>query len=281
METNFERRDKILELRSNGLSYRKISEALNCAKSTVAFYCNKKRYDPEKEIKKEAAKLEYEKIVCEAVAKCQNINQVCKYLGKKATNTNYRVVDSVIKKYNLDTSHFCVDYTKKNIHNPYTREEIFVKDSPVCPYKAKLALFKYGLKEWKCEKCGRTEWEGEEIPLQIHHINGNNRDNRLENLQVLCPNCHAQTDTYCGKKKRRNFPEIRVEKQKKSVEDRKSKKNSLNISRELLIEAFREHGSFLQVGKLFGVSDNAVRKWCKSFNLPEKTKEMQKFFANE
>lgn len=58
-----------------------------------------------------------------------------------------------------------------------------------------------GYKEYICEKCKRTEWEGEPISLELHHMNGDNRDNRIENLQLLCPNCHAQTDNYRGRKK--------------------------------------------------------------------------------
>ena len=55
------------------------------------------------------------------------------------------------------------------------------------------------IKEYKCERCGRTEWEGFPIPLELHHLNGVHNDNRLENLQILCPNCHALTDNYSGK----------------------------------------------------------------------------------
>ena len=51
----------------------------------------------------------------------------------------------------------------------------------------------------KCECCGNTEWLNQPINLEIHHINGNHFDNDLNNLQLLCPNCHSYTDNYCGK----------------------------------------------------------------------------------
>lgn len=66
-------------------------------------------------------------------------------------------------------------------------------------YTFKERLFRDGIKERKCEKCGITEWMGEKIVLQVHHIDGNNQNNAIENIQILCPNCHSQTDNFCGK----------------------------------------------------------------------------------
>jgi DNA-binding CsgD family transcriptional regulator/5-methylcytosine-specific restriction endonuclease McrA len=63
----------------------------------------------------------------------------------------------------------------------------------------KLRLVKEGLKEPSCERCGVGEWRGEPLSLALHHINGDRLDNRLENLELLCPNCHSQTDTYSGR----------------------------------------------------------------------------------
>ena len=56
-----------------------------------------------------------------------------------------------------------------------------------------------GYKEHKCECCGLTEWLGQPIPLEVHHKDGNAHNNVIENYQLLCPNCHAQTDSYRGK----------------------------------------------------------------------------------
>lgn len=66
-------------------------------------------------------------------------------------------------------------------------------------HKLKERLIQEGYKEERCEKCGLTEWLGNPIPLQLHHKDGNHDNNLLENLEILCPNCHSLTDTYAGK----------------------------------------------------------------------------------
>ena len=65
----------------------------------------------------------------------------------------------------------------------------------------KARLIKEGYIEYKCAICGIKDWLGQPLSLQLDHINGINDDHRLENLRLLCPNCHSQTDTYAGKNK--------------------------------------------------------------------------------
>ncbi len=65
--------------------------------------------------------------------------------------------------------------------------------------KIKEKLFGFGLKKKKCENCKLVEWMGGGIPLELHHRNGDNKDNRLNNLQILCPNCHSLTSNYAGR----------------------------------------------------------------------------------
>jgi DNA-binding CsgD family transcriptional regulator len=74
----------------------------------------------------------------------------------------------------------------------------------------KLRLIKEGLKESRCEQCGLTVWNGAPLSLALHHINGDRLDNRLVNLELLCPNCHSQTDTYSGRNGHRRLPHLRA-----------------------------------------------------------------------
>ena len=67
--------------------------------------------------------------------------------------------------------------------------------------KLKKRLIREGLKENKCEICEITEWNGKEISMQLDHIDGDSHNHKLENLRMTCPNCHSQTETYCGKNK--------------------------------------------------------------------------------
>jgi hypothetical protein len=80
-----------------------------------------------------------------------------------------------------------------------TAEEL-AKNPLVSSHKLKLRILEDGIKEHKCECCGLTSWNGKPIPLELHHIDGNHYNNDLSNLQILCPNCHAQTSNYSCKK---------------------------------------------------------------------------------
>jgi hypothetical protein len=73
------------------------------------------------------------------------------------------------------------------------------KGSFISSHRLKLKLLEDGLKDRCCERCGQADWLGEPIPIELHHVNGDRFDNRLPNLQLLCPNCHALTDNHAGK----------------------------------------------------------------------------------
>ena len=82
-------------------------------------------------------------------------------------------------------------------------DTIFVRGIKRNRYHLKRRLLADGLKDPACEECGIVEWRGRPLPLELHHANGDGTDNRIENLYLLCPNCHSQTDTWGGRNARR------------------------------------------------------------------------------
>ena len=88
-------------------------------------------------------------------------------------------------------------FSKKT--NGMTLVEYLNKSVDIQSNKIRKKLLQEGYKEHRCERCGLTEWLGQPIPLELHHIDGDKNNNTLENFQLLCPNCHAFTDSYRGK----------------------------------------------------------------------------------
>jgi hypothetical protein len=116
----------------------------------------------------------------------------------------------------IDFSHFKGQAANKGKAFVGQRQDIQLYLSnqlPIQSHTLKLMLIRDGLKEHRCEVCRRTEWNGKPIPIQLHHCDGNNCNNALNNLQILCANCHAQTETYCSKNR------VKVRSQDRPVSD--------------------------------------------------------------
>jgi 5-methylcytosine-specific restriction endonuclease McrA len=78
-------------------------------------------------------------------------------------------------------------------------EALLVCDQPRSRINIKQRLFAEGVKQSRCEECGISAWHGQPLSLALHHRNGDGRDNRIENLAILCPNCHSQTPNFSAK----------------------------------------------------------------------------------
>lgn len=141
----------------------------------------------------------------EAVKTSLSYAEVLRKIGLKAAGSNYDTVKRKISELGLDTSHMTGKVWNQGERYKPVKEarplsEILVEHSTwINTNNLRQRLIKEGVKERKCECCGRSEWMGEPIALELHHVNGVKNDLRIENLQILCPNCHAFTDNYRGR----------------------------------------------------------------------------------
>lgn len=148
----------------------------------------------------------------EAVANSRSFRQVLGALNLREAGGNYTQIKKYIGEYGLNMDHFTGRLWSKGlkgIGKPHIQlKDILVESSTYQSYKLKNRLFKEGLKSPYCEECGWAQFsEDGRLPLELDHINGRREDNRLENLRILCPNCHSLKPTHRGcNPNRRNKP---------------------------------------------------------------------------
>ncbi len=135
-----------------------------------------------------------DKQIIEAVKNSGSIRQVLIKLDLAEAGGNYSSIKKKFRELQLDTSHFHGQGWNKglkvNFNSTQSIREILVKNSDFQTSHLRQRLIREGIKEYKCERCSRKKWMGYKIPLTLHHINRDNCDNRIENLLVLCANCH-------------------------------------------------------------------------------------------
>lgn len=143
----------------------------------------------------------------QAVLSSQSIAQVLLSLGLAPKGGNYKVLYRYAKYYNIDITHLQTGHgwnrglttgPKRSIDDYLSNKQ------SISSFKLKIRLLKENIFEHKCSKCNLNEWLNKPIPLELHHKDGNNENNNLSNLELLCPNCHALTDTYRGKNQERS-----------------------------------------------------------------------------
>lgn len=139
----------------------------------------------------------------EAARSSSSIRQVLKKLGLREAGGNYSQIKKYLKYYNISSGHFKGRAWNKGMTMPYlprlSLKAVLVENSNYQSYKLKLRLIREGLKKGRCELCGWSQATIDgRVPLELDHINGDSNDNRLENLRILCPNCHSLQPTHRG-----------------------------------------------------------------------------------
>jgi len=234
----------------------------------------------------------------EAVRSSRSYSEALRKLGLRPVGNNHRQFRKWVDEiWQIPTGHFdphaaAIEGLKRNAaRRAVPLPEILVEGSTYKRDRLKKRLIAEGLKQNRCEMCGQDEnWRGRHMALIIDHINGVRDDNRLENLQIVCPNCAATLETDCGRA-RQGEPPLRnckrcgvlyrawSHKQKYCSRECGTKRTLLATDfgrefperrkvdrppREQLLEEI-EATSYVAVGRRYGVSDNAIRKWLRQY----------------
>lgn len=219
-------------------------------------------------------KIEYTKnSLINVINKSENFHQVLVEFGRNPSGASYRTLHKKIAEWDINCDHFLTptEIIQKNYSEgklfKKLESEIFTINSKVSRSTVRRRIISDSLKEYKCVKCGNEgEWMGKTITLILDHINGVNNDHRLENLRFLCPNCNATLKTHC-----KGYVGL-VDKPKKIdgrtiKQDRSNTRKVKNRPSKDELEEMLKETTYKAIGRKYGVSDNAIRKWAKSYKL--------------
>ena len=220
------------------------------------------------------------------VSESNSLSEILRKQGKSISGSSMSILKSNLNNYNIKY-HFLDNKQSSNLYKKKTLSDILTENSTYSSHYLKLRLIKEGLKKDFCEICGQNNiWNNIKLSLQLDHINGNHYDNRLENLRIVCPNCHTQTSTFSSKKRKiKHFcidcnktisrTSIRCNHCARIYHSKHKVPIELLPSKEELKKMIFSI-SFTEIGKKYNVSDSCIRKWCKKENLPYTKKEIRK-----
>ena len=211
--------------------------------------------------------------------------ELIKKLGYRTSHgKNYETVQNRLDELKISTEHF----TSKTKPAKRTEENVFCENSTAAQTTLRRFYLKQENIKYQCSECGHLgEWNGKPLSLQLDHKDGDNTNNKLDNLRWLCPNCHSQTKTFagrnqqastktnkyntyrclnCGKEVTRKSNRCKTCAQKQIKKIRPTRNELKNI-----LQA--QNGNFTKVSMMCSVSTTTVRRWCEELNLSSKSKD--------
>jgi hypothetical protein len=216
-----------------------------------------------------------------AIQASRSWSDALRRLGVRPAGGNHATLKKYAARWGIATAHFDWGGARPPSREPVALSDVLVEGSTYHRGHLKRRLFAEGIKERRCEMCGQGEmWRGARMALVLDHVNGVWNDNRLANLRILCPNCNATLETHCGRKNRRTvverscahcgaafLPKYRAQRfcsrpcgVRHSAPARRAQRPPPEV---LLAEIAAT--SYVAVGRRYGVSDNAVRKWVRAY----------------
>lgn len=220
------------------------------------------------------------------IKNCRTIAEVLNFFGLLNKGGNYRTLKKRLQEENISIAHFQPRTIKTK--GKLVLQEMLTENSPHSRHNIKKRIMKENLLEYKCAECeSEPIWNNKPLVLILDHINGISNDYRIENLRFLCPNCNSQTNTFAGKNS--HYHVMMVSKEFKEETPRycqlcgnllkRNQKCYCSIeclkldarrvewpSREQLEQDINSM-NWCAIGRKYGVSDNAVRKWAKQYQI--------------
>lgn len=133
-----------------------------------------------------------------AIPDASSLADILRAIGAQPHQSNYARLRRTVEQFDLDLSKMAAPRQGGGVP-PIPLGELLVKGRRYASAKLRQRLVEAGLKEPRCESCRQESWLGDPIPLELDHVDGDRLNNELENLRLLCPNCHALTPTYRGR----------------------------------------------------------------------------------
>ena len=233
---------------------------------------------------------EFKNIVANSTTMSECVVNVTKILK---SSVHVDTVKRRVKQLDLSTEHFLTMTQRATLFHTLDIEDVFVENSTVSNTTVRNKVIENDLIPYNCALCGcSSEWNGHPLTLQLDHINGNNKDNRLVNLRFLCPNCHSQTKTWGSKNVKFSAKVKKSDKACSICGNILGKGNSsgrclpcankingalrvqatVRPPKEILTKLLKE-SNFQAVAKAYKVSDTTVRKWCKYYSMSTNIKD--------